>query len=84
MIGNVRLSVDAGERSGKIVAELIEVSKSYGDRTLINKFSAIVQRGEREVVMTTAGKLGRFIKLLLPGVVEKMALAALKDNVKPQ
>lgn len=39
---------------------------------------------EREVVMTTKGKLGRFIKLLLPGVVEKMALAALKDHVKPQ
>ncbi len=41
-------------------------------------------RREREVVMTTKGKLGRFLKLLLPGVVEKMALAALKDHVKPQ
>lgn len=39
---------------------------------------------EREVVMTTKGKLGRFVKLLLPGIVEKMALAALKDHVKPQ
>ena len=39
---------------------------------------------KREVVMTTKGKLGRFLKLLLPGVVEKMALAALKDHVKPQ
>ena len=39
---------------------------------------------EREVVMTAKGKLGRFVKLLLPGVVEKMALAALKDHVKPQ
>ncbi len=41
-------------------------------------------RRDREVVMTTKGKLGRFLKLLLPGVVEKMALAALKDHVKPQ
>jgi short-subunit dehydrogenase len=41
-------------------------------------------RRKREVVMTTKGKLGRFIKLLLPGLVEKMALAALKDHVKPQ
>jgi short-subunit dehydrogenase len=41
-------------------------------------------RREREVVMTTEGKLGRFIKLLMPGLVEKMALAALKDHVKPR
>jgi short-subunit dehydrogenase len=39
---------------------------------------------KREVVMTAKGKLGRFLKLLLPGLVEKMALAALKDHVKPQ
>jgi short-subunit dehydrogenase len=37
----------------------------------------------REVVMTTQGKLGRFLKLIAPGLVEKMALAALKDEVKP-
>jgi len=38
----------------------------------------------REVVMTAKGKLGRFIKLLAPGLVEKMALAALKSDVRPQ
>ncbi|MBA4094425.1 MAG: short chain dehydrogenase [Candidatus Accumulibacter sp.] len=38
---------------------------------------------KREVVMTAKGKLGRFLKLLAPGVVEKIALAALKDDVKP-
>ncbi|MEO7391155.1 MAG: SDR family oxidoreductase [Ramlibacter sp.] len=38
---------------------------------------------EREVVMTARGKLGRFMKLLAPGMVEDMALAALKDEVKP-
>jgi len=37
----------------------------------------------REVVMTAKGKLGRLLKLLAPGVVEKMALAALNDEVKP-
>jgi short-subunit dehydrogenase len=40
-------------------------------------------RRQREVVMTTKGKIGRFIKLLAPGIVEKMALAALKDEVRP-
>jgi len=38
---------------------------------------------KREVVMTAKGKLGRFLKLLAPGLVEKIALAALKDEVKP-
>ncbi len=42
-----------------------------------------MDRRQREVVMTTKGKLGRFIKLLAPGVVENMALAALKDEVRP-
>ncbi|MDB5871951.1 MAG: short chain dehydrogenase [Ramlibacter sp.] len=37
----------------------------------------------REVVMTARGKLGRFMKLIAPGMVENMALAALKDDVRP-
>lgn len=37
----------------------------------------------REVVMTARGKLGRFVKLLAPGVVENMALAALADDARP-
>ena len=36
----------------------------------------------REVVMTAKGKLGRFVKLIAPGMVESMALAALKDEVE--
>ena len=42
-----------------------------------------MRRRQREVVMTGKGKLGRFIKLIAPGMVEDMALAALKDDVKP-
>ena len=37
----------------------------------------------REVVMTAKGKLGRLIKLVAPGVVENMALAALADQDRP-
>ncbi|MES2190207.1 MAG: SDR family oxidoreductase [Pseudomonadota bacterium] len=37
----------------------------------------------REIVMTAKGKLGRWLKLIAPGRVEAMALAALKDEVKP-
>jgi ATP-binding cassette subfamily F protein uup len=45
--GNVKLSLDAGERSGKLVAELDNVVKAYGDRTLIQGFSTRIMRGDR-------------------------------------
>ena len=38
---------------------------------------------KREVVMTSKGKLGRLLKLLAPGMVEKMAMAAVKDEARP-
>lgn len=38
---------------------------------------------KREVVMTSKGKIGRLLKLVAPGVVENMALAAVKDEAKP-
>lgn len=43
-----------------------------------------MQQRRREVVMTAKGKLGRFIKLVAPGLVERMALAALKNDARPR
>ena len=43
-----------------------------------------MERRQREVVMTARGKLGRFVKLIAPGRVEDMALAALKDEARPK
>ncbi len=45
--GNVKLNVDAGERSGKLVAELDNVIKGYGGKTLINGFSTRILRGDK-------------------------------------
>ncbi len=45
--GNVKLNLDAGERSGKLVAELENVSKSYGDKVLIKNFSTRILRGDK-------------------------------------
>jgi short-subunit dehydrogenase len=42
-----------------------------------------MERRKREVVMSAKGKLGRWLKLIAPGVVERIALAALKDDVRP-
>ncbi|CAD6548551.1 ABC transporter ATP-binding protein uup [Paraburkholderia kirstenboschensis] len=45
--GNVKLDVGQGEKSGKIVAELTDVTKRYGSRTVINSFTATVMRGDK-------------------------------------
>jgi short-subunit dehydrogenase len=42
-----------------------------------------MDRRQREVVMTAKGRIGRFVKLILPGVVENMALKALKREAAP-
>lgn len=38
---------------------------------------------KREVVMTAKGKLGRFLKLFAPGVVENLALKAVSEEQRP-
>jgi short-subunit dehydrogenase len=54
----------------------------------VEECAALILRGmqqrDREVVMTRPGKLGRFLKLIWPAAVERMALNALKDDVKPR
>ena len=46
-LGNVKLSIDAGERSGKLVAELVGVGKRFGDRVVVKDLSLTVSRGDR-------------------------------------
>ncbi|WP_338846504.1 SDR family oxidoreductase [Massilia sp. W12] len=43
-----------------------------------------MQARQRDVVMTFKGKLGRWLKLLLPGVIENIALAAVKQDMGPK
>lgn len=38
----------------------------------------------REIVMTAKGRLGRWLKLLAPGLVDRMALAAMKKDERPR
>ncbi len=46
-VGKVEMAVETGERSGKLVAELENVSKAYGDRVLVKDFSCRIQRGDK-------------------------------------
>ncbi|RUS65537.1 ABC transporter ATP-binding protein uup [Saezia sanguinis] len=47
MLGQVRLGVDTGATSGKIVAELQNVSKAFGSRQIIDDFSITILRGDK-------------------------------------
>ncbi len=46
-VGKVEMNVETGDRSGKLVAELTDVSKRYGDRKIIDGFSCRIQRGDK-------------------------------------
>jgi len=46
-LGQVRLEVDSGVSSGKIVAELRDVSMRFGDKLIVNDFSATILRGDK-------------------------------------
>jgi ATP-binding cassette subfamily F protein uup len=46
-LGDLRLALDAGERSGRLVAELTHVSKRFGERTLVRDLSLRIMRGDR-------------------------------------
>ena len=45
--GRVELAIDAGKKSGRLVAELVDVSKSFGDQAVVRDFSCRLQRGDR-------------------------------------
>ena len=65
-IGNIRLAIDASERSGKLVAELSKVSKRYDERVLVANLDLRLMRGDRLALLgpNGAGK-STLIRLIL-------------------
>ena len=46
-IGNVKIAIGAGQRSGKLVSEFSGVNKSFGGKTIVSNLDLIVSRGDR-------------------------------------
>ena len=46
-LGQVRLEIDSGAPSGKIVAELKEVSLRFGEKVIVKDFTATILRGDK-------------------------------------
>jgi ATP-binding cassette subfamily F protein uup len=65
-LGSVKLDVASGGVSGKLVAELTHVSKSFGDRKIVDDFSTVILRGDKVGLLgpNGAGKT-TLLKLIL-------------------
>jgi ATP-binding cassette subfamily F protein uup len=47
VLGSVNMDVSSGASSGKLVAELTHVSKSFGTKKIVHDFSATILRGDK-------------------------------------
>jgi len=82
-IGNIKLSIDASERSGKLVAELEGVTKSFGDRTIVKDLNLRVMRGDRLGLLGPNG-VGKttLLKLLLGETAADSGTVRLGTNLQ--
>ena len=46
-VGSVNMDVSSGDKSGKLVSEMVHVTKTFGDRVIVRDFSTTVLRGDK-------------------------------------
>ena len=83
-LGAVKLSLSSGPRSGKLVAELTGVQKSFGDRAVVKDLDLLVSRGDRLGLVgpNGAGKT-TVLKLILGTLAPDSGNVRLGTNVVP-
>ena len=47
VLGRVKLDISSGNQSGKMIAELTDVSKKYGDKVIVRDFTSTILRGDK-------------------------------------
>jgi ATP-binding cassette subfamily F protein uup len=68
-VGRVDIALSPGERSGKLVAELERVTKRFGDKRVVQEFSARILRGDRIGLIGPNGcGKSTLLKLILGGL----------------
>jgi len=82
-IGNVKLTLDAGERSGQLVAELDSVTKRFGERTVIDRLSTRIMRADRIGLIgpNGAGK-STLIRIILGALTPDSGTVRLGTNLR--
>ena len=65
-VGNVKMDVSQADRSGKVIAEMVDVSKSFGLRPIVRNFTANIMRGDKIGLLAGNG-MGKttMLKLIL-------------------
>ena len=81
-MGQVTLAVSAGDRSGKIVADLQNVSKTY-DRPIVKDFTATILRGDKVGLLgpNGAGKT-TLLKLILGTIAPDSGTATMGTRIE--
>jgi ATP-binding cassette subfamily F protein uup len=81
--GQVKLEVSTGERSGKIVAELENVSKRFGERVIVRDFTGTILRGDK-VGLIGANGAGKttLLKMILGELVPDEGVAKLGTKLQ--
>jgi ATP-binding cassette subfamily F protein uup len=83
-MGKVKMTLSAGERSGKLVAELKDVSKSFDERAIAKDLDLIITRGDRLGLIGPNGSGKTTLLNLILGTLEPDAgTVRLGANVQP-
>ena len=69
-VGKVEFGLNEGDRSGKLIAELTEVSKRYDDKPVVDRFSCRFLRGDKIGLIGPNGSGKTTLLKLVLGAIE--------------
>lgn len=83
LIGKANFSLNSGEASGKLVADLKSVSYAWGNKTIVKDFSTTIVRGDR-IGLVGANGAGKstLLKLILGELEPQSGSVKLGTNLK--
>ncbi|MDG2406449.1 MAG: ATP-binding cassette domain-containing protein [Paracoccaceae bacterium] len=82
--GAAAMVLEAGQKSGKKVSEMVVVSKNYGDQVILKDFSLKIQRGDRIAFVGPNG-VGKttLLKLILGEIIPDTGTVQLGTGLVP-
>ena len=83
VVGKANFSLATGGDSGKLVADLVDVSYSWGDKKIVNQFSTRIMRGDR-IGLVGANGAGKstLLKLILGDLQPQSGSVKLGTNLE--
>lgn len=83
VVGKANFTLASGGDSGKLVADLVDVSYSWGDKKIVNQFSTRIMRGDR-IGLVGANGAGKstLLKLILGELQPQSGTVKLGTNLE--